>query len=266
MHLLLIRHGESVDNVAGLYGGSRDAALTAHGVLQAQRLASSLVESNFEVKHVFSSNLERAAKTAKAVCDSQNTAHKSALTVVQLPELREKHFGNWEGVKFAPAAASEQRPVQTGAEGLESIKTRSLVFLDKQLAPVLAAVEAEPENSCVVVVSHGITLGVLALTLLKKFGGSSGIDPTDARMSWSNTGYLDLVITKSPVSKNSAVAPSSPWSGLDVKVAQINCTTHLKGLRKTRGGIGSAAHDEKQKTLDKFFVGSSRKRKAEDNL
>lgn len=263
MHLLLIRHGESVDNVAGLYGGSRDAALTTHGVLQAQRLASSLVESSLEVKHVFASNLERAARTAQAVCDSQNKAHTSALVVVQLPELREKHFGNWEGVKFA-SAASEQRPTQMGAESLESIKTRANVFLDKHLAPVLAAVVDDSANSCVVVVSHGITLGVLALALLKKLGASSGDDPTDARMSWSNTGYVDLVVTKSPVSTKISAVPSSPWSRLNVKVSQINCTAHLNGLRKTRGGIGSAAHDEKQKTLDNFFVASSRKRKAKD--
>ncbi|KAM3468559.1 hypothetical protein MY5147_007828, partial [Beauveria neobassiana] len=42
MRLLLIRHGETVDNVAGIFAGVRDSALTTHGVLQAGRLGGHL--------------------------------------------------------------------------------------------------------------------------------------------------------------------------------------------------------------------------------
>ncbi|OAQ69624.1 phosphoglycerate mutase family protein [Pochonia chlamydosporia 170] len=271
MHLLLVRHGESVDNAAGLYGGSRDAALTAHGVLQAHRFASSLIQSRLEVKHVFASNLVRAAKTAEVICDSQNKVHQSALTVVQLAELREKHFGNWEGVKFSPAPSYE-RPVQTGAETLESLKARTNAFLEKHLAPALSQPALGSDKYCVVVVSHGITLGVLISTLLKKLavcGDHGSTSPglhqlTSTRISWSNTGYLHLVVTPSNATAAGAAVGQSPWSRVQLGVSQINCTTHLVGLRKTRGGIGSAAHDEKQKTLDGFLV-PSRKRRAEDD-
>ncbi|KID61534.1 uncharacterized protein G6M90_00g030320 [Metarhizium brunneum] len=270
MHLLLIRHGESVDNAAGLYGGSRDAGLTAHGALQAQRLASSLAASKLHVRHIFSSNLGRAAKTANAVCDSQNKTHQSALAVVQLAELREKHFGNWEGVKFASASA-QHRPEQTGAETTESLQARCSAFLETYLAPLFTARMVGPEENCVVVVGHGISLGVLLLALAKKLTstGATRDASKDAalnqlastRISWSNTGYADLVISKSNAAAEVA-ARGNPWSGLELRVAQINCTTHLSGLRKTRGGIGSAAHDEKQKTIEGYFA-SSRKRKAD---
>ncbi|KHN95550.1 phosphoglycerate mutase family protein [Metarhizium album ARSEF 1941] len=262
MHLLLIRHVESVDNAASLYGGSRDAGLTAHGALQAQRLASSLAESRLLVKHIFSSNLERAVKTAHAIRDAQNNAHQSALTVVELAELREKHFGNWEGVKFA-SGSTQHKPVQTGAETLESLRARCNAFLEQCLAPVMTAQTVEPDNNCVVVVGHGISLGVLTLALVKKLSNGSRYDST--RISWSNTGYADLVISMSSATAvDVPAASSSPWSKLGFRVAQINCTAHLHGLRKTRGGIGSAAHDDKQKTIQGYFVASSRKRKASD--
>lgn len=73
MRLLLIRHGETVDNVAGVYAGSRDSALTAHGVLQAGRLAAHLAE-HVEVDRMFSSDLQRAAITAQAILDAQKRA------------------------------------------------------------------------------------------------------------------------------------------------------------------------------------------------
>ena len=40
---------------------------------------------------------------------------------------------------------------------------------------------------------------------------------------------------------------------LSLLVKAVNSQEHMKGLKKTRGGIGSAKHDEKQKTVDSFF-------------
>lgn len=41
--------------------------------------------------------------------------------------------------------------------------------------------------------------------------------------------------------------------GWTTTVNTINGTLHLEGLKRTAGGIGSAAHDEKQQSLDAFF-------------
>jgi hypothetical protein len=40
---------------------------------------------------------------------------------------------------------------------------------------------------------------------------------------------------------------------MSLVVKAVNSQEHLKGLKKTRGGIGSSKHDEKQKTMDSFF-------------
>lgn len=280
MRIFLIRHGETVDNVAGLYGGSRDAALTAHGVLQAKRLADSLVEAGHVASHVFSSNLQRAVMTATAVCEAQVKAHGAQLRVTQLAELREKDFGSWEGVKFG-LGASQQRPPQTGAETLDAMQTRVNVFLDKYLEPLLAADQRSrtSEMTCIVV-AHGIILGVLAQRLLNKIprvlsaaaSNSSVADGSSAlRLSWSNTGYMTIRVSAAtaptiPQAPASSGSQSSAWRSMRLQVEEVNCTTHLKNLRKTRGGIGNAAFDGKQKTLDRFFGGAvSKKRKAEDD-
>ncbi|QUC21774.1 uncharacterized protein UV8b_06017 [Ustilaginoidea virens] len=255
MHLLLIRHAESVDNVANLYGGSRDAPLTAHGALQARRLASSL--SRLNVRHVFASNLQRASQTAQAICDACNvSAHE--VKVVQVPYLREKHFGTWEGVKFA---SSSKRPLQTGAETSESINNRAHAFLDVYLGPLLST--SDP-NSSVVIVSHGIMLNALTQALVSKFsfGDSPSLTQLTARLPWSNTGYLHLEVARL---EENASTTDVLWSNLAVDVSRVNFTAHLNGLRKTRGGIGSAAYDKRQRTIEKFLA-APRKRKAEDPL
>jgi hypothetical protein len=60
-------------------------------------------------------------------------------------------------------------------------------------------------------------------------------------------------ITHEPTINSAApvIPPKLPNMSLVVKA--VNIQEHLKGLKKTRGGIGSSKHDEKQKTMDSFF-------------
>ena len=54
------------------------------------------------------------------------------------------------------------------------------------------------------------------------------------------------------------------WSALKARIEVVNSTGHLQGLRKTRGGIGSARFDSNQKTMDSFFKPAPKKRKLAD--
>lgn len=56
-----------------------------------------------------------------------------------------------------------------------------------------------------------------------------------------------------------AAAPMVPDIQLFVKA--VNSVEHLQGLKKTRGGIGSAGFDEKQRTVDSFFARPAKKSK-----
>lgn len=284
MRLFFVRHGETVDNVAGLYAGSRDSALTNHGVLQAQRLASHLADTVFAT-HVFSSNLERAVKTAEAVCTAQADLGRpptDALRVVRCVELREKHFGTGEGTKFGAAARAEDKREHVGAETPEQMRVRVNRFLDNHLAPLLLGERQTPDigiTPCVIVVAHGIILGVLYRALCGRFSpggisiapearsahGSTGSPVSALSPVWSNTGYLEATISGAPATPvNGSNQANGSWQAFRLRVERVNCTDHLKGLKKTRGGIGSARFDEKQRKMDSFFGVASKKRKLDD--
>ncbi|KAL2286566.1 hypothetical protein FJTKL_06918 [Diaporthe vaccinii] len=305
MRLFLIRHGESVDNVAGLYAGSRDSALTNHGILQARRLGAHLAARSSvvgRVQRIFVSNLQRAVKTAEAVAEIQTELDPTGevIGVVQLPELREKNFGSDEGRRFGSRGA-EQSPRPLGwieAESKESMKARVERFIDNHLIPTVLRGFHSDVNHSLAIVAHGIILNVLLRCMLARFGPEELTRltrPTDTPgkmewlASWSNTGYLEadlrLRISAPPTAAEPRPAPTPPNSrpmlgsvvprqasrdnavaAADARQAEgptleilmtvttVNSTEHLRGLKKTRGGIGSAAFDQKQKTMDSFFT------------
>ncbi|RYP45809.1 hypothetical protein DL768_007895 [Monosporascus sp. mg162] len=268
MYLLLIRHGETVDNVAGLYAGSRDSSLTNHGVLQARRLGAHLAKRRDvigPIKKIFTSNLQRAYRTAEAVADAQSfpdtgmTEVQTHLEVVRLPELREKNFGSSEGKKFGARTAASQDDGHSDSETRDSMKTRVDRFLDLHLAPVID--EYVTEAVAVVIVAHGIILGVLLRGLLSRYS-TKQLDSVhgDIIAAWSNTGVLQVKI-EPPSAEAASSEQSHHRDGLKLTVQLTNNVDHLQGLKKTRGGIGSAKFDSRQRTMDSFFGPASKKRK-----
>jgi broad specificity phosphatase PhoE len=255
MHLFLIRHGETVDNVAQLYAGSRDSALTTHGVLQTRRLATHLAKTTSSAARIFSSNLQRAVLTAQAICDARGKDEEP----LQLPQLREKDFGTGEGASFG---TSKDHPHQ-GVESQEAMRVRVDVFLQEHILPHVAS------SDLVYIVAHGIILGVLFRRLCERLSkGSMSVAPDAQRAAspypggigpvlptWSNTGYLEAHLTSA----------DNAWSSTKLHILRINSVDHLQGLRKTRGGIGSARFDGKQQTLTSFFAPKKRKRADADN-
>ena len=66
--LILVRHGETVHNVAGIAQGWNDSALSDRGARQVSALAQRL--ANAGVTALYSSPLERAMSTARAIADA----------------------------------------------------------------------------------------------------------------------------------------------------------------------------------------------------
>ena len=230
MKLFLIRHGETVDNVAGLYAGVRDSALTNHGVEQARRLGEYLANSGVNITHIYASPLTRAHKTAEAVRKAQQD--QSQLEIVTVPDLIEQDFGFYEGKPFV--ARSSASPKKSGrdvhhdkhrddpgfvdVESRESMGRRADAFLDQHLMPRLTSANT-PHATAIAVVSHGMLLANLWRKLLLRLPRKSlSIAPevTAARGAvvlehlggWSNTGYLELAITRQANAPRPATLPS----------------------------------------------------------
>lgn len=65
MKMILIRHGESIDDILDCYGGAADYSLSDSGKQTAKDLANSLCERAIE--KIYSSPLKRAIQTAEAI-------------------------------------------------------------------------------------------------------------------------------------------------------------------------------------------------------
>ena len=93
----LVRHGETDWNAAGRAQGQAQVPLNATGRAQAQALAARLRPLRFSA--AYASDLRRVTETAAPIL------HGRELPLVTLPALREKSFGEWEGMTFAEMEA-----------------------------------------------------------------------------------------------------------------------------------------------------------------
>ncbi|KAL8789494.1 MAG: hypothetical protein Q9213_001107 [Squamulea squamosa] len=219
MKLYLIRHGETVDNVAQLYAGIRDSPLTVQGVLQAERLGRYLAANETALTHIFASDLQRAVKSAEAIAPAQpNPDVAASLTVRQLPVLREQDFGFYEGKPFYARQRDSRKsgkdihrsrhqdePGFQDVESKESMTARTNAFVAEYLKPLILRQFSE-EKPVVAIVSHGIILSHLWRSILGMFSkhtvalvpglsvSSGGVVPLEHLGGWSNTGYLELDI------------------------------------------------------------------------
>lgn len=99
--LLLTRHGQTDDNLEPLRAqGFRDTPLNSVGLQQAHVLAEH-VATAFHVRSIWSSDLSRAATTARIV------GERIGLEPRLDSRLREGFRGDWEGRLFEEIAATE---------------------------------------------------------------------------------------------------------------------------------------------------------------
>ena len=116
--LILVRHGETVDNVNHIMQGQTQGQLTAQGLLQAHRLAESLRSEPIDV--FVSSDLKRSLDTCRVVAEAHGK------DVVTTPLLRERDWGSFTG-RYIPSLKGETWP--DDIESLEALKHRARRFM-----------------------------------------------------------------------------------------------------------------------------------------
>lgn len=252
--------------------------------------------------HIFSSDLQRAHKTAIAVRSAQHESNGTteadhAPNVIALPVLREQDFGYYEGKPFSARTQDSNKsgkenhrlqhlddPDYKDMESKESMAARASEYLQQYIVPII---HGQADQSAIAIVSHGIMLSHLWRSFLKLLPknsvalspglsvGTSGVTPLEYLGGWSNTGYLELNIQRKEAASedyvsltptptpahaslevdNVALTPLADidLSGFTATIITVNGKEHLKGLKRTRGGVGSSRHDEGQKTMESFF-------------
>ena len=135
--LLLVRHGETVDNVNQIMQGQTQGELTQKGVQQAEELAQQMADEQIDV--FVSSDLKRSIDTCTII------AQKHGLPVVQTPLLRERDWGGFTG-RFIPDLKDEPWP--DDIETITDLRARAQAFLD--------FISEQYPGKTVLAVGHGI--------------------------------------------------------------------------------------------------------------
>ncbi len=154
----LIRHGETDWNVERRLQGHTDIELNGRGLAQAAQMARALKAIHLEFDVLYSSDLERAARTAAAV---EKLFGVSAITH---KALRERHLGVLQGltVDEAPQLKPElwashlSRDLAQEFDGGESI----LQFA-KRIENVLEEIRQQHIGKTILLVSHGGALEMM---------------------------------------------------------------------------------------------------------
>ncbi|MBN2908761.1 histidine phosphatase family protein [Polycladomyces sp. WAk] len=198
-HLWLIRHGETAYNQERRIQGRLDIPLNDNGKEQARLLAEWM--RTRPVDAVYASDLKRAVETAEAI------AHLHGLTVNPLKGLRERSFGEWEGISFEEL--EERYPdwkavwAEGGRYGVERFDE-----LSRRIAKQWEWIARRHPGAHVVVVGHGSSMhaGLMAIVHEQR---------TELNVRLTNTGVTSVTFH-----------PEFGW-----QLVRVNQTDHLQTIK-----------------------------------
>ncbi len=160
MKLLLVRHGETDHNVAGILQGYGGVSLNAHGRRQAQQVAERLRTEKIDV--AYSSDLPRTRETADIIL----VFHPDTARVYT-SKLRERNHGVFEGKLSQEMRADRERQgitfEQYRPEGGESP-----LEVQKRIMRFYECVVEKHLRETVLWVSHGGVIRALLSALEKQ--------------------------------------------------------------------------------------------------
>ena len=141
--LLLVRHGETEDNVNKIMQGQTQGRLTLHGIEQARELGRRLRQEPIQV--FISSDLARAAETMRIIVGERDEEAQRQAQVIHTPLLRERDWGSFTG-HYSPDLQTAVFP--DDVEPLDDLKKRAAQFLSE--------LRKHHSGQTVLAVGHGI--------------------------------------------------------------------------------------------------------------
>lgn len=155
--LILVRHGETMHNVAGIAQGWGDSELSDRGRQQVEMLAARLEKIGADA--IYSSPLQRAMTTAQAI------ARATGLPIQTLDGLREMNYGRWEGQRFLDVRKADEEHYQRwiSDEEYPCPEGESHAQVLRRVKEALQQVNGAKRA---VVVTHGTAIRIAATALL----------------------------------------------------------------------------------------------------
>ncbi len=152
--ILLVRHGQTDENVSGRISGQGPAPLNGRGQEQAKLAAEVLAP--LKVNRLISSPVARAWQTA-AILDE-----RLQLGIEEEPDLREVGYGDWEGKTFQMVRDDTAfKLAMNDPINVVFPHGESLVSVQQRSVRVAEAVRQGPAQDVVVLVAHGDVIRML---------------------------------------------------------------------------------------------------------
>ena len=173
--IILIRHGQTDWNLEGRWQGSTDIPLNATGKAQARALAARLV--SWPIENIYSSDLKRAAETARTLADSLN------IEPVFDPGWRERDMGELEGLTKEEVQAKHPHLVLPRTF-IEAKEGETYAVFKRRIVKAFQRIMDNHEGQTTAVISHSASLRVLVSYVLEipdrifapfSLGGNTGL-------------------------------------------------------------------------------------------
>lgn len=157
LRFYFIRHGKTEWNISRQMQGWGDSPLVEEGINGAKAVGDILRDVPFEA--VYTSTSKRTQDTANLITNEKYSLHP-------LEELREMHFGTWEGVSILDLDRDfpEEREIfmtDAAAYTAEVNGGETFYELADRVRDGLEKIVANHEEGNILVVSHGMTLSLL---------------------------------------------------------------------------------------------------------
>jgi broad specificity phosphatase PhoE len=141
MKLIITRHGETEEYVAGILHGHLPGKLSANGFEQARKVALRL--QNEKIDFIYSSDLDRSANTAKEIAK-----HHLNIKIEFIENLRERNIGELQGKKKSEVGWDTKDFIEPkDMETMEEVYKRAESFLHEIIH--------KHHNDSVLFVCHG---------------------------------------------------------------------------------------------------------------
>ncbi|WP_299578055.1 histidine phosphatase family protein [uncultured Sunxiuqinia sp.] len=189
VQLMIIRHGETVENANNICQGQQHGCLSELGIRQARQLGVQLKEEPLDL--VYSSDLQRTIDTANEILKFH-----PEMKLITDPLLRERSLTSWEGKAFPKNWSWDYLP--EGAETNEDMLERAEQFIDKMLRL--------HDGQRVAAITHGGLIRAFWTVLANK--------PASEYFSWE-------------VTKNTSVSRVELYADGRHRVVELNNVDHL---------------------------------------
>ena len=146
---IIVRHGQSLANEMGLFGGSGNFPLTEKGIAQANATAQEL--DKYKIDVVYASDLQRAFKTGEVIAKRQNCP------IIKEKALRELCGGLWESCIFDQIGSDFPKEYELWKTDLINCtppEGEAFTHLFERVSACLARLAKENDGKTVCIAAH----------------------------------------------------------------------------------------------------------------